>query len=173
MGSGRRRQFIVLDDDSTGKAPRADPSGGIGSIHTPEDLEKTRDCREGVMRRDGEEELPKETPLQIDRRRKKYRRRTSQRHAPERNKDLEKETVKKKHPEQEQEEDVMSQADTATAVPIGDPVSVTGRRGKTQRKHYKSFQYNGLKFDLVSTTSPSPSCLCFVMDLERVACLIV
>jgi hypothetical protein len=36
------------------------------------------------------------------------------------------------------------------AVPIGEPVRITGRRGKKPKKHYSSFQHNGRTFQVAS-----------------------
>ncbi|GJN05091.1 hypothetical protein PR202_ga22692 [Eleusine coracana subsp. coracana] len=44
----------------------------------------------------------------------------------------------------------------AAAVPIGDPVSVTGRPGRNHKKHYVSFEYNGQTFNLEDTVMVTP-----------------
>ena len=51
--------------------------------------------------------------------------------------------------EEEQQEEEPREEENTEAVPVGDPVKVTGK-GKKQKKHYISFEYEGNTFELVS-----------------------
>ncbi|GJN25809.1 hypothetical protein PR202_gb13687 [Eleusine coracana subsp. coracana] len=59
------------------------------------------------------------------------------------------------------------------AVPIGEPVTITGsgRRGRNQRRHYASFEYNGLTFELVKRLLINSSVSFFDLGEFRVSCL--
>ncbi|TVU16982.1 hypothetical protein EJB05_32987, partial [Eragrostis curvula] len=54
--------------------------------------------------------------------------------------------------EQQEEEEEPDDEENAEAVPIGDPVKVTG----TGKKHYASFKYEGITFELEDTVLLAP-----------------
>ncbi|TVU33918.1 hypothetical protein EJB05_15734 [Eragrostis curvula] len=160
---GRRRRFAQLDDDDDddGAAeapPKAKSSGGgAGSsgsnakkqqqppqqrrrIEEDEDEEEDVELEEEeedekdleAMRRDEEEER-REEETQTRRRRGRPRKHP----APESDEE---------EAEPEEEEEPREEENTE-AVPLGDPVRVTGK-GKKQKKHYASFEYEGNTFEL-------------------------
>ncbi|XP_015688319.2 uncharacterized protein LOC102709893 isoform X2 [Oryza brachyantha] len=158
---GRRRRFAQLastsdDDDDNDVVPAADapkakptlPSSTSGprkqqrrlapaadedddddvdDVELEEEEEDEKDLEE--MRKNEEEERREETQT---RRRRGH---------------------KPKRPAEESEEEEEAKAEEAReeenteAVPIGEPVKITGR-GKKQRKHYTSFEYEGNTFEL-------------------------
>ncbi|XP_062212360.1 protein REPRESSOR OF VERNALIZATION 1-like isoform X2 [Phragmites australis] len=152
---GRRRRLARLDDNDDGsaaEAPKAKSSGGAGSAGsnpkkqpTPQqrrrvaaaasDEEEEEDDEKDLeaMRRD-EEEDRREEETQTRRRRGRPKRR-----APE--SDDEEEAEEKAEPEEEPREE------STEPVPIGNPVKVTGK-GKKQKKHYASFEYEGNTFEI-------------------------
>ncbi|XP_062200813.1 protein REPRESSOR OF VERNALIZATION 1 isoform X2 [Phragmites australis] len=167
---GRRRRFAQLDDDddSATETPKAKPSGGGGGgasssgpnpkkqqqqrrrVSAAADEEEEEEEEEDVeleeeeddekdleaMRRDEEEER-REEETQTRRRRGRPKRR-----APE--SDEEEEEEEKAEPEEEEEP---REEENTEPVPIGNPVKVTGK-GKKQKKHYASFEYEGNTFEL-------------------------
>ncbi|GJN12922.1 hypothetical protein PR202_ga31249 [Eleusine coracana subsp. coracana] len=163
---GRRRRFAQLDDDEEEDDDRADEAlpkakpfgGGAGSnpkkpppqqqqrrgvadddeneeedLELEEEEEDEKDLE--AMRRDEEEER-REEETQARRRRGRPRKRP----APESDEDVEPEV------EEEEQEEAREEENTE-AVPIGKPVKVTGK-GKKQKKHYASFEYEGNTFEL-------------------------
>ncbi|KAF0920039.1 hypothetical protein E2562_032613 [Oryza meyeriana var. granulata] len=149
---GRRRRFAQLastsdDDDDlpAADAPKAKPPPPSSSgarkqqrrlaadeddeddVELEEEEEDEKDLEE--MRKNEEEERREET---LTRRRRGR---------------------KPKRPAEESEEEEETKAEEAReeenseAVPIGEPVKITGR-GKKQRKHYTSFEYEGNTFEL-------------------------
>ncbi|KAF2950507.1 uncharacterized isoform X3 [Oryza sativa Japonica Group] len=168
---GRRRRFAQLattSDDDDDDAPAADappkakppppPSSSSGpkkpkqrrlssaaadddddveedDLELEEEEEDEKDLEE--MRRNEEEERREETQT---RRRRRRRGRKPKRPAEESEEDEEEEEEEAKAEEAREEENT-------EAVPIGEPVKITGR-GKKQRKHYTSFEYEGNTFEL-------------------------
>ncbi|KAL6884544.1 hypothetical protein ACP4OV_010480 [Aristida adscensionis] len=165
---GRRRRFALAagsdeeDDDSVlTEAPKAKLSAAgassSGSNHSKQqrrrlavaddedlELEEEEDDEKDLeaMRKDEEEERREET--QTRRRRGRPRRR-----APE--SDEEEEEAKdepEEEPEEEEEEEEEPRGEESTEpVPIGKPVKITGK-GKKQKKHYASFEFEGNTFEL-------------------------
>ncbi|KAJ1257404.1 hypothetical protein BS78_K057400 [Paspalum vaginatum] len=155
---GRRRRFTQLDDDDDDDVPiKSRPVGGASSsgpnprkpqsqqrrgvaadeeedveLEAEEDDEKDL---EAMRRAEEEERREQEAETQTRRRRGRPKRR--------RDPESEDEEPEKLEPQQEEE----PREESTDAVPVGDPVKVTGK-GKKQKKHYASFEYEGNTFEL-------------------------
>ncbi|KAM0842617.1 hypothetical protein ACQ4PT_058256 [Festuca glaucescens] len=151
---GRRRRFTQQptsdDDDDDRAAPqapkatkpaapassgakkqqrhRADEEDDEDDLELEEEEEDEKDLEE--MRRNEEEERREET--QTRRRRGRKPKRPAE--------------ESEEEAESEEEEEAREEESTE-AVPVGEPVKVTGK-GKKQRKHYYSFEYEGNTFEL-------------------------
>uniref|UniRef100_A0A0E0JJP4 BAH domain-containing protein n=1 Tax=Oryza punctata TaxID=4537 RepID=A0A0E0JJP4_ORYPU len=160
---GRRRRFAQLastSDDDDDDAPAADapkpkppPPSSSGAkkqkqrrlaaaddddddvdeddLELEEEEEDEKDLEE--MRKNEEEERREETQT---RRRRRRRGRKPKRPAEE-----------SEEEEEEAKAEEAREEENTEAVPIGEPVKITGR-GKKQRKHYTSFEYEGNTFEL-------------------------
>ncbi|KAE8766777.1 Transcription factor S-II domain containing protein [Hordeum vulgare] len=153
---GRRRRFTHQptsdDDDEEDRAapqplrttkPTAPPSSGAkkqqrhhadeDDLELQEEEEDEKDLEE--MRMNEEEERREETQTRRRRGRK-----------PKRPAEESDEEPEEKNPESEEEEESREE-DSTEAVPVGEPLKVTGK-GKKQRRHYFSFEYEGNTFEL-------------------------
>ncbi|KAF8725495.1 hypothetical protein HU200_020022 [Digitaria exilis] len=159
---GGRRRFVLLDDDDDDddeEVPvKSKPAGRSASCSGPVswnsnpqaqppqqprrrvaaagDEDEDEECEKEAMRMADEEEIREqeaETHTLIGRGRPKRRREPeSEDEGPEE--------------EDQQEEDPREEGDSE-AVPVGNPVRVTGK-GKKQKKHYNSFKCEGDTFEL-------------------------
>uniref|UniRef100_A0ACD5VFB4 Uncharacterized protein n=1 Tax=Avena sativa TaxID=4498 RepID=A0ACD5VFB4_AVESA len=152
---GRRRRFTQQstsdDDDDNRAAPqapkttrptasassgakkqqrhRADEDDDEDDLELEEEEEDEKDLEE--MRRNEEEERREETQTRCRSRKPKRAAEESE-----------------EEPEEEAESEEEAREEESTeAVPVGEPVKVTGK-GKKQRKHYYSFEYEGNTFEL-------------------------
>jgi len=90
---------------------------------------------EAMRRAEEEERREQEAETQTRRRRGRPKRRR------------EPESEEEEPEEEEPQEEEPREEDNTEAVPVGDPVKVTGK-GKKQKKHYNSFEYEGNTFEL-------------------------
>jgi len=157
---GRRRRFTQLDDDDDEVPVKTKPSGGGGASSAPNprkpqqqhrrvaadeeeeeedvELEEEEDDEkdlEAMRRAEEEERREQEAETQTRRRRGRPKRRR------------EPESEEEELEEEEPQEEEPREEDNTEAVPVGDPVKVTGK-GKKQKKHYNSFEYEGNTFEL-------------------------
>nr|CAB3477260.1 unnamed protein product [Digitaria exilis] len=167
---GRRRRFAQLDDDDDeDEVPvKVKPSGGSASssganprkpkpqtqppqqprrrvaaddeedeeeedVELEEEEEDEKDL-EAMRRAEEEERREQEAETQTRRRRGRPKRRRE----PE---------SEDEDPEEEEEQEEPREEENTEAVPVGNPVRVTGK-GKKQKKHYNSFEYEGNTFEL-------------------------
>ncbi|PUZ56401.1 hypothetical protein GQ55_5G295700 [Panicum hallii var. hallii] len=166
---GRRRRFTQLDDDDDDddEVPiKTKPSGGGGASsganpRKPQPLPPQR--RRAAADEEEEEEEEEEVELEEEeddekdleamRRAEEEERREQEaetqtrrrRGRPKRRREPESED---EDPEEEEpQEEEPREEENTEAVPVGDPVKVTGK-GKKQKKHYNSFEYEGNTFEL-------------------------
>ncbi|CAO2203637.1 unnamed protein product [Urochloa humidicola] len=163
---GRRRRIAQLgddDDDEDDLVPvKTKPSGGASSsgansrkpqppppqqqrrrvpvddeeedVELEEEEEDEKDL-EAMRRAEEEERREQEAETQIRRRRGRPKRRR------------EPESEDEEPEEEELQEEEPREEENTEAVPVGLPVRVTGK-GKKQKKHYNSFEYEGNTFEL-------------------------
>lgn len=124
MGGNRRFAQVATSDDEDDLPPRA-----------PRSVSPTTD-----------EEQPN------DRKRKKKKLKLNKKDEDDDEEDRERKKQKKKAVEEVQEEKPASDNEEEVqedAKPIGDVIRVSGK-GKGRRNHYDAFEYDGLRYDLVS-----------------------
>ncbi|KAF8670780.1 hypothetical protein HU200_050451 [Digitaria exilis] len=167
---GRRRRFAQLDDDDDDdEVPvKVKPSGGSASSSgsnprkpkpqtQPPQQPRRRvaaDDEEDEEEEDVEleEEEDDEKDLEAMRRAEEEERREQEaetqtrrrRGRPKRRREPESED---EDPEEEEQQEEPREEENTEAVPVGNPVRVTGK-GKKQKKHYNSFEYEGNTFEL-------------------------
>ncbi|KAM0850184.1 hypothetical protein ACQ4PT_053247 [Festuca glaucescens] len=150
---GRRRRFTqqpTSDDDDDDRAapqvPKATKPAAPASSGTKKQQRHSADEDDDEDDLELEEKEEDEKDLEEMRRNEEEERR-------EETQTRRRRGCKPKRPAEETEEEAESEEEEAReeesteAVPIGEPVKVTGK-GKKQRKHYYSFEYEGNTFEL-------------------------
>jgi len=165
---GRRRRFARLDDDADEEdvSIKFKPSGGASSSGAnprkpqPQPQQRRRlaaDDDEDEEEVELEEEEDDEKDLEAMRRAEEEERREQEaetktrrrRGRPKRRRDPESEEEEPEEVEPLEEEPREEENTEAVPVAVGDPVKITGK-GRKQKKHYASFEYEGNTFELVS-----------------------
>ncbi|XP_066314376.1 protein REPRESSOR OF VERNALIZATION 1-like isoform X1 [Miscanthus floridulus] len=163
---GRRRRFAQLDDDDDEEdVPiKFKPSGGASSSGAnprkpqPQPQQRRRlatDDEEEEEEVELEEEEDDEKDLEAMRRAEEEERREQEaetktrrrRGRPKRRRDPESEEEEPEEVEPQEEEPREEENTEAVPVAVGDPVKITGK-GRKQKKHYSSFEYEGNTFEL-------------------------
>uniref|UniRef100_A0A804QMN4 BAH domain-containing protein n=2 Tax=Zea mays TaxID=4577 RepID=A0A804QMN4_MAIZE len=164
---GRRRRFAQLDDDDDDDEDvpiNFKPSGGASSSDAkPRKPQPPPQQRRGVSDDDDEdveeveleEEEDDEKDLEAMRRAEEEERREQEaetktrrrRGRPKRRRDPGSEDEEPEELELQTEDPREEEITEAVPVAVGDPVKITGK-GKKQKKHYASFEYEGNSFEL-------------------------
>ncbi|KQK08182.1 FK506-binding protein 3 isoform X2 [Brachypodium distachyon] len=160
---GRRRRFTQqsTSDDDDDKAAAEPPKtakpavpSSSGAKKQPrrhadeEEDEDEEDELELEDEEDDEKDLEEMRRNEEEERREETRTRRRRGRKPKRAvEESDEEPEEKKAESDEEEEEEVREEDSTEAVPVGDPVKVTGK-GKKQRKHYASFEYEGNTFEL-------------------------
>ncbi|CAO2179693.1 unnamed protein product [Urochloa humidicola] len=165
---GRRRRFAQLDDDDDDDdlPVKTKPSGGASSsganprkpqpppqkqqrrrvVADDEDEEEEEDVELEEEEEDEKDLEAMERAEEEERREQEAQTKTRRgRGRPKRRREPESEDEEPE--EEEPQEEEPREEESTEAVPVGPPVRVTGK-GKKQKKHYNSFEYEGNTFEL-------------------------